>query len=384
MAFEDMGPAVVAIPAKDEAERLGACLHALGGQVDLRGRPLPRSAFGVVVFANDCRDDTAEVARALGAKAPFELRVVEARLPRAFAHAGGARRAAMDLGEAWLAQSSRPRGVLLTTDADSCVAPNWLVSNLNAFAAGADAVLGRISLDGEGARLPASLRARGQFESVYEDLLVEIAARLDPQEANPWPHHATISGATLALTRAAYLRVGRLPRVPLGEDKALVAALRRHDARIRFAPDVHVVTSGRTAGRAPGGVADTLRLRSADPSALCDEALEPCATAVRRALWRGRLRRHGLAGERWRKALRVTAAAALEARRAERFGEAWELIESASPLLVRRGLSPAELPRQIQLATRVLRRLDASSSHQEDVEPVVRAPLRAEDFDAIF
>ena len=41
-------------------------------------------------------------------------------------------------------------GVILTTDADSQVAPNWIAENLAAFEAGAEAVLGRIDLDGEG------------------------------------------------------------------------------------------------------------------------------------------------------------------------------------------------------------------------------------------
>ena len=41
-------------------------------------------------------------------------------------------------------------GVILTTDADSKVTPNWITENLLAIEAGADAVLGRIALDEEG------------------------------------------------------------------------------------------------------------------------------------------------------------------------------------------------------------------------------------------
>ena len=40
--------------------------------------------------------------------------------------------------------------MILTTDADSQVAPNWIAENLAAFEAGAEAVLGRIDLDEEG------------------------------------------------------------------------------------------------------------------------------------------------------------------------------------------------------------------------------------------
>ena len=384
-SFRDLNRrAVVAIPAKNEAERLAHCLRALGEQLDRRGRPLPRGAFGVVVLANDCDDDTAAVARAAGQGRRYELRVIEARLPRPFAHAGGARRAAMDLAEAWLAERTDRADVILTTDADSLAAPDWLSANLKAFDEGADAVLGRISLDEEGARLPAALHARGKLEAVYEDLLTELCAQLDPQDENPWPHHATISGASLGdparcLSRRRTVAAGAVRR-----RQGAGRCVRRRDTPIRFAPDVTVVTSGRIAGRALGGVADTLRLRSADPAAPCDEALERCTTAYRRALWRGRLRRVGLEGEHWREALRVPGAVARRARAATTFGAAWERIEAASPGLVRRPLKPAELPRQIELATRLLTRLQATLSAHEDVEPIFRSPRETDDLDAIL
>jgi len=372
----------VAIPAKDEAERLPACLQALARQTDELGRPLERGAFGVVVFANNCSDDSAEAARLAADRAPFAVRVVEARLPRTKAHAGGARRIAMDLAETWLQELRAFDGVILTTDADSQVAPTWISANLNAFAQDVDAVLGQISLDEDGERLPPALHVRGKLESVYEDLLAEIFALLDPQLCNPWPHHATISGASLGLTREAYLRVGRLPRIPLGEDKALVAALRRHDARIRFAPEVTVVTSARIAGRAIGGVADTLRLRSDDPGALCDEALEPCATAFKRALWRGRLRRGGLSAMGgWRKSLHISAAGARKIQASSTFGEAWRGIELFSPQLAKRRLSPTDLPREIERATRLLRRLQEWLAAREDIEPVLGASICADNVD---
>jgi hypothetical protein len=83
-----------------------------------------------------------------------------------------------------------------------------LANNLAAIEAGADAVLGRVVLDEEGDLLPQPLHRRGVLESVYEDLLTELCALLDPVDHNHWPHHATISGATLAGTREAYRRVG--------------------------------------------------------------------------------------------------------------------------------------------------------------------------------
>ena len=319
---------VVAVPVKDEEERLPACLRALAQQRDQLGQPIPPTLVRIVVFANNCSDRSASLARKLGGGLSLDVRVVEARLPPAVAHAGSARRAVMDLAEAWLVEAGEKDGVILTTDADSQVAPNWIAENLAAFADGAEAVLGRIDLDEEGAFLPEALHRRGGLEDTYERLLAELSWLLDPLDHNPWPHHATISGASLGVTRAAYCRVGRLPRVPLGEDKALIGLLSRQDARIRYCSTAHVITSGRTHGRAPGGVADTLAIRSREPDAFCDDALEPFRAASARASWRGRLRRLHAAG---RLALDQDWAAKLG------ISDATSMTSSKSPHSARRG-----------------------------------------------
>jgi hypothetical protein len=268
----------------------------------------------------------------------------------------------MEMASAWLREERAPDGVILTTDADSRVSPNWLANNLAAIDAGADAVMGCISLDEEGELLPAALHRRGRLESVYETLLTELYGLFDPLDHNPWPHHATISGASVAITCEAYRGIGGLPGVPLGEDKALVAELLRRDAKIRFAPEVQVVTSGRVMGRAPGGVADTLRLRSCDPDAFCDEALQPFRIAIKRAKWRGRLRRMRRLGELastdvWARELNIPAAVARRISQAPTFGSAWSEIEQESSAFPRILLTPAQLPAQISGLRRALARL---------------------------
>jgi cellulose synthase/poly-beta-1,6-N-acetylglucosamine synthase-like glycosyltransferase len=376
---------VVAIPAKDEEERLPACIRALAEQRDPFGRSIPPALIRVAVFANNCTDQSASVARALGECWSLHIRVVEARVPPEAAHAGAARRAAMDLAEAWLVEEGDKDGVILTTDADSRVAPNWIAANLAAFDAGAEAVLGRITLDDDGKLLPDALHRRGALEDAYESLLTELSWLLDPLEHNPWPHHATISGATLGITRDAYCRVGRLPRVPLGEDKALIALLSRQDARIRYCPAVHAVTSGRTQGRAPGGVADTLAIRSREPEAFCDDALEPFRTALARAAWRGRLRRLHGAGrlaldQDWAAKLEIPAREINDIIQESTFGAAWALIEDRSPLFARRLLRPAELPGQISIARRWLARLrQCASRARQDIQAKLPMPIRALD-----
>jgi len=138
--------------------------------------------------------------------------------------------------------------------------------------------------------------------------------------------------------------------------------LSRYDARIRHCPTAHVITSGRTNGRAPGGVADALRIRSRDPEALCDEALEPFRTAFARALWRGRLRRLHGAGrlaldQAWAPDLGISARQVQDIGQASTFGAAWSVIEDRSPLFARQLLRPAELPKQIAIAHHSLGRL---------------------------
>src|SRR5580704_1288942 len=365
---------VVAVPVRDEAERLPKCLNALAAQRDQDGRPLVFGRFSVAIFANNCDDRSAELVRSLGRGLPFPVRVVEASLLPDFAHAGGARREAMNQADDWLSERTESDGVILTTDADSQVPSDWIANNLAAIDAGADAVLGRVVLDEEGDLLPQALHHRGLLESVYEALLTELSALLDPVDYNPWPHHATISGATLAVTREAYRRVGGLPCVPLGEDKALVARLARIDARIRFCPDIAVTTSGRIKGRAPGGVADTLRLRSGDPDAFCGEALEPLRVALRRAKWRGFLRRlyHSAGSKPDSDCIAGLGIASRDARHvfcAETFGELWSAVEATSPVLTRRLLKPAQLPEQISIAQRVLARIrKCALSLDQDVD----------------
>jgi hypothetical protein len=376
--------AVVAIPAKNEAQSLPACLRALASQRDRGGRALARGVFGVVLLLNNCDDESADVARSIGENFPAPLRVVERDLPRRAAHAGGARRLAMDLAAAWLDESDSG-GLLLTTDADSRVGPTWIADNLAAAAAGADAIAGAIALEPEDERaLPERLRQRGRSESIYARQLNEIAAWLDPRPHNPWPHHGTMSGASLAVKLSSYRRIGGLPALPLGEDKALIAALEAHDASVRFALDIQVVTSGRLHGRAIGGVADTIRLRCEDPLALCDESLEPARVAAFRARWRGRLRR--LHAERrvadiepWARRLGLEPADAIGPDGVTRFGAFWNHIERTSPMLRRRRLRPADLPMQIRLAAPILAKLRQSSPSRQHIKTKPLGPPLAHD-----
>lgn len=337
---------VVGIPAKDEAERIGACLLALAHQTC---RP-----DAVLLLANNCRDGTAAVAAAMGPALPYRLDVKCHDFPMRDANAGQARRLVMNLA----GQQVQAQGILLTTDADAVVAPDWVERNCKAIAVGADVVCGRVDLHArEAALIPAHLHADDALECRLIALLDCMADRLDPDPVDPLPRHTEAAGASLAVTVAAFRRVGGIPALPSGEDRAFVRALAHIDARIRHDPDVVVWVSGRTIGRAPGGMADTIRRRIQQQDEFTDGQVEPAVDAWRRYDFRARVRRA------WRGRCAPSELAVdlgisphlLDHMLAEPyFGSAWACIEAASPFLTRRRVRFSELPRQIEHALRLL------------------------------
>ena len=367
--------AVIAVPVRNEAERIVACLRAIDSQ-----EGLAPGALGVVLFLNNCTDGTGDIVAGLLPSLGVPVRVLTEEF--AGAHAGWARRRAMDEAADWLSERG---GAILSTDADSRVPRNWVARNLAAIATGADAVAGRVELDeNEGRLLPDMLHARARLEDTYDALITEAEARIDPDPHDPWPCHRTTIGATLAVTRDAYLAVGGMPDIPLGEDGAFVARLIAHGKRVRHAPDVCVTISARLTGRAPGGVADTIRSRCEEPDALCDARMETFPRCVRRYLWRARFRRlhgAGLLARRTDRAEWLGIAEDDAARIATLpLGHAIDEAEKASPRLVYRPIGPRDLPGQIRLARagvpilRVLTGLRPAGRSRAR-EPVATRPL---------
>jgi hypothetical protein len=342
--------AIVAIPAKDEADHIGACLLALAGQT--------RKPDAVVLLANNCTDSTVASARLLSASLPYQLHIRNCTFPPTAASAGVARRIAAQIA----AELAGRGGVLLTTDADSIVAASWMERNLQALAAGADLVCGRVALDPtEAALIPSHLHEDDTRECELIELLDLLAARFDPDPADPWPRHTEVAGASLAVTVAAFDRVGGIPALASGEDRAFVAALASIDARICHDSIITVTVSGRRVGRAPGGMADTIRRRMMQQDEFTDCNVEPAIDAYRRIDFRRRVRRT------WRQAremltppmelavdLGMPALLLQQMLRCRFFGRTWARIQLASPFLVRRRVRFAELPRQIADARQLL------------------------------
>ena len=112
---------VVAVPVRNEADRLPVLLEALARQTWLG---LPGRRLGVVFVLNNCVDDSAEVLEAGAADHPnLCLEVLEVEFPPPHAHVGWARRVAMER-----ACTKAGRGDLLfSTDADAAPAVDWIV-----------------------------------------------------------------------------------------------------------------------------------------------------------------------------------------------------------------------------------------------------------------
>ena len=341
---------VIGIPVCNESERLVACIDALAATLAWQ----PRA--GVVLLVNNSCDASAATAfLALAARGVTAV-VVETTLAPEMATAGWARRLALDVAARWAV----PDAVLMTTDADGRVAPDWAEANLALLAEGAHLVCGRILPDAaEAALLPASIAGPDAIESAYTALAIELDALLDPRPHDPWPHHGLASGASLAMRARDYRAVGRMPPLPCSEDRAFAALVERHDLCVRHSDAPRVTVSCRLTGRARGGMADAIAARIADPDSLADQRLLPAAITAHRATMRGALRAawsaKGDVGDVLSR-LGMTATQVGRARRAMTFGAFWTEVEAGAGCLAATRMRPSDLVHELPALRRLVER----------------------------
>ncbi|EJE50985.1 glycosyl transferase [Acidovorax sp. CF316] len=208
----------VIVPAHNEEDHIGACLHSLtvaSACPDLMGE-----AVLLIVVLDDCSDGTQGIAAALGART-VDCQARNVGTARAIgAHL------ALAAGARWLA----------FTDADSEVAPNWIAQQL---CQQADAVCGTVQVRDWGTHGDA---VRAQFDALYQDR----------------DGHRHIHGANLGLTAQAYSEVGGFEPLATGEDVALVHRLQERGLSIAWTSATRVTTSARKQFRAPAGFGATL------------------------------------------------------------------------------------------------------------------------------
>lgn len=231
-----IGFVVVGIPAHDEARHVVACVESV-----LRAADSLSPDIGVIVglAADSCSDDTerlvADIAR-------NDHRVVACA--GGWRSAGAARAAAIQLGMDILRASGLAVGGhgtwIATTDADTEVRSDWLLSQLHHAERGIEAVAGIVELLDDDDRT---------------DLVVATFDRLYTLGDHDHPH---VHGANLGVRADAYVAAGGFADLALSEDHALWHELRRLGRSCLSALDVVVATSARLCSRAPGGFADTI------------------------------------------------------------------------------------------------------------------------------
>ena len=250
----------IIVPVRDEAENIEATLLALRDQVDLDGKPLDKNRYEIIVLANNCSDNSAQIVRNLAKTQPnLMLHVVEMTIDSDRAYIGWVRKLLMDEACRRLKSIGRNRGIIASTDGDTRVAPTWIAAILHEINSGIDAVGGRIITDRQ-ERLALDKLTRLYFLRYigYEYLVAQLETSIDPDPFECFPRHHQHYGANLALTAEIYAKVGGLPPLHSSEDVALYEALKRVDARFRHSPQVKVTTSARAIGRAKAGLSDRL------------------------------------------------------------------------------------------------------------------------------
>ncbi|EOD57221.1 glycosyltransferase [Amycolatopsis vancoresmycina] len=230
----------VVVPARDEAELVGACVHALRDAL----RQLPSGVSAAVcVVADRCRDTTAAVARA--AFGDLAGVVVECRSARTIGEV-------RDFGLARvrrLLDAPAAGTLLLSTDADTRVTPGWARAHLARARQGYHAIAGTAELS-----TPFSTSARALRR--YEDIL---------GRARTPAGHGSVYGANLGIRADAFDAVGGFGPCATGEDHDLWRRLGRAGFRRCFEALAPVVTSARLHGRAPDGLAALLRSLVPEP-----------------------------------------------------------------------------------------------------------------------
>jgi hypothetical protein len=264
----------IVVPARDEEDRIAACIAALARQ-ELQGGERP----AVILVANNTTDSTPAVATDRARHFGLALLTVDCTIPKAEG-VGLARAIGGAAALRWLPRLQ----ALLTTDADCITRPDWLrraVRHLREV----DVVCGRIKpIEAEAAALPASVHERGQVEDDYLQLALEFEWLLANRLENASHHHGQCGGANLAFRASAYRASGGFRFRPSGEDREIVERMRALQKRIRHADDVVVFASCRLDGRAPDGMAAALAARAASGQYALDTALRPFHTMLIRHL----------------------------------------------------------------------------------------------------
>lgn len=223
----------IVVPARNEEVRLPRCLAALeAATVSMRAADTAAPRVRAIVVVDGSTDGTLRVAK--------QWPGVEVLTSNA-GRVGAARRAGVQhfLRTEADTATGPERVWVANTDADSAVPSDWLSSHNVHARSGVELLLGTVRPDPQ--ELAAGLLAAWRLRHLIAD------------------GHPHVHGANLGVRGDSYLAAGGFPDVATHEDVLLSAAVRRAGRVVLSTGSSPVLTSGRTTGRAPGGMASYLR-----------------------------------------------------------------------------------------------------------------------------
>ena len=208
----------IVIPAHNEAMTIAKCLASV--QSAIKQLPSTIKAYPLVVL-DSCTDDTQSIVKAAGVDYLFcDYQCVGQVRDIGIRHA-------IANGATWLA----------CTDADSVVAVDWLVQQIEHIShQSTDVICGVVDVD-SWAHL--TLQTRENYIDHYQDKM----------------GHPHIHGANLSFSSDAYLAVGGFAHIPCHEDVDLVRKFKAEDFSMIWSNRVRVTTSSRLQARASEGFA---------------------------------------------------------------------------------------------------------------------------------
>ena len=208
----------IVIPAHNEAMTIAKCLVSV--QSAIKQLPSMIKAYPLVVL-DSCIDETQKIVKAAG----IDYLCCDYQCVGQVRDIGI--RHAIANGATWLA----------CTDADSVVAVDWLVQQIEHIShQSTDVICGVVDVD-SWAHL--TLQTRENYIDHYQDKM----------------GHPHIHGANLSFSSDAYLAVGGFAHIPCHEDVDLVRKFKAEDFSMIWSNRVRVTTSSRLQARASEGFA---------------------------------------------------------------------------------------------------------------------------------
>ncbi|MBD8081645.1 glycosyltransferase [Chryseobacterium caseinilyticum] len=250
----------IVIPVKDEEKYILKTLASFADQVDIFGEPLNSEQFEILVLANNCTDKSVAYIQQFQRKHPhLNIYLEEVKLLPAQANIGFIRRKLME--SAFSRLSKNGGGIIMTTDGDTMVAPDWIAQTYNEIESGAEAVGGRILLsDEELSGLDEFTLLHHFRDEKYHLLIAELEGKIMNHSFDPNPRHHQHFNGSFAITTDCYARSGGVPEVSYLEDCAFFERLESVDARVRHSYKVKVNTSARCVGRTEIGLSYQLNV----------------------------------------------------------------------------------------------------------------------------